>query len=194
MERLAARSAESRAGSSPPARSSGAGSSATSTTARSSASSSLRIRLAIASEQVDGRSRQGVTLGELEHDLDEAIEELRDLAHGIFPSVLADRGLVPALRAVGRRGPRAVQVTGRRVGRYPPEIESAVYYCCLEALQNATKHAGPAAHIVARLDAEKDELRLEVSDDGPGSTSPPLMPASACATWRIAWARCTGGS
>ena len=59
-------------------------------------------------------------------------------------------------------------MTGRRIGRYPPEIESAVYYCCLEALQNATKHAGPATHIVARLHADKDELRLEVSDDGPG--------------------------
>ena len=82
--------------------------------------------------------------------------------------MLADRGLVPALRAVGRRGPRPVQVTGRRIGRYPPEIESAVYYCCLEALQNATKHGGPAAHIAARLTVEDGELRLEVSDDGPG--------------------------
>ena len=59
-------------------------------------------------------------------------------------------------------------MTGRRIGRYPPEIESAVYYCCLEALQNATKHAGPAARISARLSANDGELRLEVSDDGPG--------------------------
>ena len=66
---------------------------------------SLRIRLAIASEQATADPAIGATLGELEHDLDEAIEELRDVAHGIFPSVLADRGLVPALRAVGRARP-----------------------------------------------------------------------------------------
>jgi signal transduction histidine kinase len=72
------------------------------------------------------------------------------------------------LRAVGLRGPRAVEVTGRRIGRYPPEIESAVYYRCLEALHNATKHAGPSAHIAAHLTADNRELRLEVSDDGPG--------------------------
>jgi signal transduction histidine kinase len=128
----------------------------------------LRIRLAIASEQAAGDPVAHSRLGELEGDLDEAIEELRDLAHGIFPSLLADRGLLPALRAVGRQGPRAVEVTGHRIGRYPPEIESAVYYCCLEALQNATKHAGPTAHIAARLSVDDGQLRLEVSDDGPG--------------------------
>jgi signal transduction histidine kinase len=129
---------------------------------------SLRIRLAIASEQAAGDPVAQSRLAELEGELDESIEELRDLAHGIFPSLLADRGLLPALRAVGRRGPRAIEVTGRRIRRYPPEIESAVYYCCLEALQNATKHAGPEARIVARLSADKEQLRLEVSDDGPG--------------------------
>jgi signal transduction histidine kinase len=129
---------------------------------------SLRIRLAIASEQVAGDPVASSRLVELEGDLDEAIEELRDLAHGIFPSLLADRGLLPAIRAVGLRGPRAIEVTGRRIGRYPLEIESAVYYCCLEALQNATKHAGPSAHIAARLSEDDGELRLEVSDDGPG--------------------------
>jgi len=129
---------------------------------------SLRIGLAIASEQAAADPVTSARLGEFERDVDEAIEELRELAHGIFPSVLADRGLVPALRAIGRSGPRHVEVTGRRIGRYPPEIESAVYYCCLEALQNATKHAGPAAHIAAHLSAKNGELRLEVSDDGPG--------------------------
>jgi signal transduction histidine kinase len=129
---------------------------------------SLRIRLAIASEQAAADPVAHSTLAELEGELDESIEELRDLAHGIFPSLLADRGLLPALRAVGRRGPRPIEVTGRRIGRYPPEIESAVYYCCLEALQNATKHAGPEARIAAKLSADEEELRVEVRDDGPG--------------------------
>ena len=128
----------------------------------------LRIRLALAREQVEAGTAGSAKLGELEGDLDEAIQELRDLAHGIFPSLLADRGLLAALRAVAQRGPRRVEFTGHRVGRYPPEIESAVYYCCLEALQNATKHAGPDAHVAASLLAENGHLRLEVSDDGPG--------------------------
>jgi signal transduction histidine kinase len=128
----------------------------------------LRIRLALAREQVEAGTAGSAKLGELEGDLDEAIQELRDLAHGIFPSLLADRGLLAALRAVALRGPRRVELTGHRVGRYPPEIESAVYYCCLEALQNATKHAGPDAHVAASLHAENGHLRLEVSDDGPG--------------------------
>ena len=128
----------------------------------------LRIRLALAREQVEAGTAGSAKLGELEGDLDEAIQELRDLAHGIFPSLLADRGLLAALRAVALRGPRRVELTGRRVGRYPPEIESAVYYCCLEALQNATKHAGPDAHVAASLHGENGHLRLEVRDDGPG--------------------------
>jgi len=129
---------------------------------------SLRINLAMASEQAAADPAVSARLDELEADLDEAIEELRALAHGIFPSVLADRGLMPALRAVGRRGPRPIAVTGRRIGRYPPEIESAIYYCCLEALQNATKHGGPGAQVAAHLSVKDGELRLEVRDDGPG--------------------------
>jgi signal transduction histidine kinase len=128
----------------------------------------LRIRLALAREQAIAVPAVEAKLGQLEADLDEAIEELRDLAHGIFPSLLAERGLLAALRAVALRGPRAVQVTGHQVERYPPEIESAVYYCCLEALQNATKHAGAEAQITASLAAENGHLRLEVRDDGPG--------------------------
>ena len=128
----------------------------------------IRIRLALASEQAAGDPAVSRRLGELEGDLDEAIEELRALAHGIFPSLLADQGLAAALRAAARRAPRAVEVNAGRLARYSPEIESAVYYCCLEALQNAMKHAGPDARVVAKLAADNGHLRLEVSDDGPG--------------------------
>jgi signal transduction histidine kinase len=74
---------------------------------------------------------------------------------------------------VALRGPRAVKLSGRRIGRHPPKIESAVYYCCLEALQNATKHGGPAVEISVTLreDADSDELKFEVTDDGPGFDS-----------------------
>jgi len=128
----------------------------------------LRIRLALAGEQAAADPAVSARLVELEEELDEAIEDLRDLAHGIFPSLLAERGLLAAIRAVALRAPRAVEVIGRRIDRYPSEIESAVYYCCLEALQNAMKHAGPAARITARLTADDGQLALEVRDDGPG--------------------------
>ena len=84
---------------------------------------------------------------------------------------------MPALRAVARRGPRPVEVTGRRIGRYPPEIESAVYYCCLEALQNATKHGGPAAHIADRLGAVRGQLAIE-SSPGKGTLISGVVPVN----------------
>ena len=79
-------------------------------------------------------------------DLQEAVQELRNLAHGIYPPLLMDRGLAEALRA--RRGPRRARrptVEAEDVGRYPQQVEAAVYFCCLEALQNAGKHAGEGA-------------------------------------------------
>jgi signal transduction histidine kinase len=101
-------------------------------------------------------------------ELDEAIGELRDLAHGIYPRLLADRGLDGAVRALALRFAGRVSVTEASEAAFPPEIETAVYYCCLEAVQNAVKHAGPDAKIWVRLHADARELRLEVRDDGPG--------------------------
>ena len=57
---------------------------------------------------------------------------------------------------------------GDGVGRYSPEVESAVYYCCLEAIQNATKHGGPDLHISVTLRQDGDQLRFDVEDDGAG--------------------------
>jgi signal transduction histidine kinase len=100
-------------------------------------------------------------------ELEAAIEELRDLARGIYPTVLAEVGLAGALRSVALRSPDriAVQATNRR---FAPDTEAAVYYCCLEALQNALKHAGPDAQASIRLFTEGLELRLEVRDSGQG--------------------------
>jgi signal transduction histidine kinase len=101
-------------------------------------------------------------------EADEAIDDLRELAHGIYPGVLANHGLAGALRALAMRFPGTVSITEATSRRFAPDIETAIYYCCLEAVQNATKHAGPDAHITIRLQAQTDELRLEVRDDGPG--------------------------
>jgi signal transduction histidine kinase len=95
------------------------------------------------------------------------IQELRELAHGIYPPLLVDSGLVEALRAAANRNPLAVDVFAEGVGRYPSETEAAVYFCCLEALQNAAKHAAEA-HVEVRLWEESGGLLFSISDDGPG--------------------------
>ena len=71
----------------------------------------------------------------------QALDEVRSLARGIYPAPLADRGLVEGLRAAALRNPLPTTVLAAGVGRHPREIESAAYFCCLEALQNAAKHA-----------------------------------------------------
>jgi signal transduction histidine kinase len=123
------------------------------------------INLALARELDDAALRQ--KLREREVALEDAIDELRELAHGIYPSVLTDLGVAEALRSAAVHAPKAVKVTGE-LGRHTPEIEAAIYYCCLEGLQNAMKHAGPSARISIRLEESDDELRFEVRDDGAG--------------------------
>ena len=106
-------------------------------------------------------------IDELAEEVKATIQELRDLAHGIYPPLLADSGLGEALRAAGRRSPLPVTVAADGVGRYSLEIESALYFCCLEALQNAAKHAA-GARVEVRLWEESGGLLFSVSDDGPG--------------------------
>ncbi len=106
-------------------------------------------------------------LDQLADDVKGTIQDLRELAHGIYPPLLADSGLGEALRAAANRSPLPVGVTAEGIGRYTPEIEAAVYFCCLEALQNAAKHA-PQARVEVRVWEESGGLLFSVSDDGPG--------------------------
>ncbi len=106
-------------------------------------------------------------LDQMADDVKNTIQELRELAHGIYPPLLADSGLGEALRAAANRSPLSVAVTADGIGRYGPEIEAAVYFCCLEALQNAGKHA-PQARVEVRLWEESGGLLFSVVDDGPG--------------------------
>jgi signal transduction histidine kinase len=101
-------------------------------------------------------------------ELDQAMTELREIAHGIYPTALAQSGLNRAFDWLLSRYEATVIVTQADVGRFSPEIELAVYYCGLEAIQNASKHAGREARIWLRLYIEADRLHLEVRDDGPG--------------------------
>jgi signal transduction histidine kinase len=98
-----------------------------------------------------------------------AVAELRNLAHGIYPPLLRDAGLAAALRAAADRSPVAVRVVDdrpERAARAPEPVEVAVYFCCLEALQNAVKHA-PGARVTIGLAADGG-LSFTVADDGPG--------------------------
>jgi len=106
-------------------------------------------------------------LDQLAVEVQETIQELRELAHGIYPPLLVDSGLVEALRAAANRSPLAVGLVAEGIGRYPSEVEAAVYFCCLEALQNAAKHA-PDATVELRLWEESGGLLFTVKDDGPG--------------------------
>jgi signal transduction histidine kinase len=124
----------------------------------------LRLARDIVADDPDAATQM---LDEIGEEVKRTIRELRELAHGIYPPLLADSGLGEALRAAASRSPLRVTVTGQDIGRYSPEIEAAVYFCCLEALQNAAKHAA-AASVQVRLWEESDGLLFSVSDDGPG--------------------------
>ncbi len=107
-------------------------------------------------------------LEQLSHDLQDAVQELRSLAHGIYPPLLVDRGLREALSAAGGRAALPTDVSAEGIGRYTPEIEAAVYFCCLEAMQNAGKHAGDDSTISVRVWEEEGVLLFEVADNGAG--------------------------
>jgi len=101
-------------------------------------------------------------------DLQEAVQELRNLAHGIYPPLLMDRGLAEALSAAAGRAAIPTGVEAEGIGRYPEQVEAAVYFCCLEALQNAAKHAGDGAEAMVRVWEDEGALLFEVRDDGAG--------------------------
>jgi signal transduction histidine kinase len=113
-------------------------------------------------------SRASALIRELGGDVEAALDELRTLAHGLYPPLLSSDGLGPALASAGRRATISVHVGSDSASRYPSEIEAAVYYCCLEALQNAAKHAGDGAAATIRVWEEGGALRFDVSDDGAG--------------------------
>jgi len=107
-------------------------------------------------------------LEQIGHDLQDAVQELRNLAHGIYPPLLMDRGLTEALSAAAGRAALPTGVDADGVGRYSQAAEAAVYFCCLEALQNAAKHAGPGAQAMITVREDEGALLFEVSDDGAG--------------------------
>ena len=134
-------------------------------------------------------------LDELAGAVQETIQELRELAHGIYPPLLVDSGLGEALRAVANRSPLDVEVVTEGIGRYDGEVEAAVYFCCLEALQNAGKHAADA-HVEVRVSRTRAVCCSRWPTTDLGSTSSARSVATASSTWRTASgrsaARCAG--
>jgi signal transduction histidine kinase len=146
----------------------------------------LRIELELAEELVRRDPQRGADrLRDLERAVDEALEEVRTLAHGVYPPLLADRGLPDALAAATKRSVLPVELDARDVARYPPEVESAVYFCILEALQNALKHATGVSRAEIRLDGSlAGELRFEVTDDGAGAPAGGITPGNGITNMR----------
>jgi signal transduction histidine kinase len=131
----------------------------------------LKVKLGLAemmAERDPARAKELV--GELKSDADEALETLRDLARGIYPPLLADKGLAAALAAQARKATLPVEVDADGIGRYPQEMEAALYFCCLEALQNVQKYAN-ASFATVRLVKSHTGLSVEIHDDGRGFES-----------------------
>jgi signal transduction histidine kinase len=126
----------------------------------------VKVRLARTMTAKDVERAQTL-LDELQRETQEALENLRDLARGIYPPLLADQGLAAALQAQARKVPFPVEVEPNGVTRYPAEAEATAYFCVLEALQNAAKYADASRAIVS-LGEEDGRLVFSVSDDGSG--------------------------
>ena len=127
----------------------------------------LKIKVGLAAGLAAPESKTRAILAELKHDADEAIDNLRELARGIYPPLLASDGLGPALTAQARRLTVPVELEVDDVPRQPREVEGAVYFCCLEALQNVAKYA-EASHVKLRVWTEDSSLAFAVADDGRG--------------------------
>ena len=106
-------------------------------------------------------------LESLQSETNEALETLRDLARGIYPPLLADQGLAAALLAQARKASVPTEVDADGIGRYSQDVEAAVYFCCLEAMQNIAKYAR-ASQVIVRLSAPDGAVAFDVTDDGAG--------------------------
>ena len=131
----------------------------------------LSMQLGRAEERLERRSRGRRAGPQRARRGGAAIKELRDLARGIAPPVLADRGLPAAVDALGKRSALPVTVDARLSRRLSPVVESAAYFVVAESLTNAAKYARGAAARVTLLE-EHGRLIVEIDDDGPGGADP----------------------
>jgi signal transduction histidine kinase len=129
---------------------------------------SIKLRLEMAAEEGDLSESSLERLLEIGQGVDAALAAVRRVALELHPPLLSASGLPTALRRLAERAPSRPEVDAVGVGRYAPEIESAVYHCCLEAIQNAMQHGGRGVHTSVSLAEEHGLLTFRVADDGAG--------------------------
>jgi signal transduction histidine kinase len=127
----------------------------------------LKVQLGLLARFAGDEDRLKLMAQQLQDALEEALDDLRDLARGIYPPLLADQGLPAALEAQARKAVVTTRVEPDGVGRYPQEVEAAVYFSVLEAMQNIAKHAQATSTII-RLAERDGYLQFEIEDDGRG--------------------------
>ena len=130
----------------------------------------LALNLRLARMRASDGSETAALLDGSIDELGQSLKELRDLARGIHPAVLSERGLEPAVRALAARAPVPVDIVGRATGRLPAAVETAAYFVVSEALTNVSKYAH-AEHATVRVEQIDGQLLVEVSDDGVGGAS-----------------------
>ena len=129
----------------------------------------LRLKLELATDAIKLDPPRGERmLAAVGGELDDLLSALRLLARGIYPSIIKERGLGAALSSMALNVPVPVAVSAKTIGRYRDDIEIAVYFCCVEALQNVIKHAGASRKVTIRLWHSDEWLRFEVRDEGCG--------------------------
>lgn len=130
---------------------------------------SLSMQLRLAADLADeGRPPTAEALLTMHHEATDAIEELRDLAQGLYPTRIRELGLARALHAVARRSPIRIDVRDEATQPIDDSTQVALYFVCVEAIQNATKHGGAATNVTISLTDESGDLVVTIADDGPG--------------------------
>jgi signal transduction histidine kinase len=128
----------------------------------------VQLKLGMLSRMGSGDPRSTAIVDTVRRGAGLALGELRELARGIYPALLENEGLRGALDEIAARAGIPVRIDCDGVGRYPRELESAVYFCCLESLHNAAKHAGEDARATVSVAERSRSLRFEIADDGRG--------------------------
>lgn len=130
---------------------------------------SLSMHLRLAAELIDeGKPATRASLMKMHHAATEAVDEMRDLAHGVYPARLQELGLARALHAVARRSPTRIDIEDATTNEMDTSAQVALYFVCVEAVQNAIKHGGPDTAIRITMTAEDTDLVVTIGDDGAG--------------------------
>jgi signal transduction histidine kinase len=132
---------------------------------------SLSVTLNLARKHAEPGSKTAELLDSAMTELTAGLAELRELARGIHPAVLTERGLEPALQSLAARAPLPVTISGAIEGRYAPAVEAAVYFVVMEALTNVAKYASASAADVT-VEQVDGHVLIDVHDDGIGGADP----------------------